>query len=365
MPAILERESVSRVGSEAFNLEYKKEVPKKSLYEDIVSYIGEYRLNLQKFDYSLKQSSAGLADPNTGESMLSKAKSSIEDKGRRGLPTHREQSELWALGVLRNSLPFTQAGDTILWASPQGPKEEGYGEYGFLFVGKIGEDEVKMTAVHIDNPTLEQYSTAMTILTGVPTNYYNADRFLSEPRILQEDIDPAIIDKVLEYVFQYKVDEKEKERLNRTLGKLDPVIEDLIKFVKTGTNQEKLRAFHALENYALQLKDEEASVKTSSYSRFQPQYQVRLADIINSHGYEPPKAAGSCGSTDSSSSLLSSSLQKILKELDIETESECNCPDGNTDNHYHCPDCNKKYADETNTERTKKCPPPCGFEFGC
>lgn len=43
---------------------------------------------------------------------------------------------------------------------------------------------------------------------------------------------------------------------------------------------------------------------------------------------------------------------------------ECGMP--NADNHYHCPDCNHKYADETNRsdkERTKQC--GCGFQFGC
>ncbi|MBI2337817.1 hypothetical protein HYU95_01405 [Candidatus Daviesbacteria bacterium] len=42
----------------------------------------------------------------------------------------------------------------------------------------------------------------------------------------------------------------------------------------------------------------------------------------------------------------------------------CNeCRESSFDNHYHCPDCNKKYADETNTERTSTC--ACGFKFGC
>lgn len=43
---------------------------------------------------------------------------------------------------------------------------------------------------------------------------------------------------------------------------------------------------------------------------------------------------------------------------------KCKCPEGNSDNHYHCVSCGKKYADETHKhERTKEC--PCGFKFGC
>lgn len=42
------------------------------------------------------------------------------------------------------------------------------------------------------------------------------------------------------------------------------------------------------------------------------------------------------------------------------------CDESSADNHYHCPDCNKRYADETDKsaeQRTKNC--PCGFQFGC
>lgn len=40
------------------------------------------------------------------------------------------------------------------------------------------------------------------------------------------------------------------------------------------------------------------------------------------------------------------------------------CNQSSADNHYHCPGCTKKYADETHVEnRTKQC--SCGFEFGC
>lgn len=361
---VAERQPRERVGSDAFNLEYKKETPKESLYDHIVSYIGEYRLRLQKYNYSLEYSASGFVDPNTGESMLQIAESSIRDKRGRGLPIHREEAELKALGILKNVMPFTRKGDTIFWASPPGPKNEGYGTYGFLFVGKIsGNQQVNMTAIRVDDPTLEQYSTAMTIFTGAPTSQYSADSVLRDPRILQEDMELSIVDKVLEYVFAYKVDEKEKAKFKRILGKLNPVIEDLIDFVKQGTNEEKLQAFYALENYALQLKAEEELGIVPNYRVSESIEPTRLVDIIDTHGYEPPKVAGSCGSTDSSNSLFGSSLKKLLKELGIEVK-DCECPDGNPDNHYHCPDCGKKYEDETHkAERTKEC--SCGFEFGC
>lgn len=42
------------------------------------------------------------------------------------------------------------------------------------------------------------------------------------------------------------------------------------------------------------------------------------------------------------------------------------CGGNSADNHYHCPDCSRKFADETNVSpdsRTKGC--KCGFKFGC
>ncbi len=42
------------------------------------------------------------------------------------------------------------------------------------------------------------------------------------------------------------------------------------------------------------------------------------------------------------------------------------CGSLNIDEHYHCPDCNRKFADETSLSpdaRTKEC--GCGFKFGC
>lgn len=76
--------------------------------------------------------------------------------------------------------------------------------------------------------------------------------------------------------------------------------------------------------------------------------------------------SGCAGGGGSRTSLRGiSSGSSVSNSSSIESGSgiceECKKP--NLDNHYHCPDCNKEYADETNTERTPVC--ACGFEFGC
>ena len=59
--------------------------------------------------------------------------------------------------------------------------------------------------------------------------------------------------------------------------------------------------------------------------------------------------------------MVSSVTPRLSKEGKL--KEGCECLD-KSDNHYHCPDCDKKYEDETHKEkRTEEC--DCGFEFGC
>lgn len=55
------------------------------------------------------------------------------------------------------------------------------------------------------------------------------------------------------------------------------------------------------------------------------------------------------------------SVAKFAGESKNKKECECIIK---TDNHYHCPNCGKKYADETHREhRTEQC--QCGYKFSC
>jgi hypothetical protein len=76
-----------------------------------------------------------------------------------------------------------------------------------------------------------------------------------------------------------------------------------------------------------------------------------------------------CAGGGSGTSLVKSITPRFGEESLISERSfgHCEeCQENSSDNHYHCPKCEKKYADETDKsqeERTKWC--SCGFEFGC
>jgi len=85
---------------------------------------------------------------------------------------------------------------------------------------------------------------------------------------------------------------------------------------------------------------------------------------------EVEKIEVGCG-TSSGVKLMKPMLNSLVeearhsvKEFD-EINKKCeDCQETSIDNHYHCPGCKKKYADETSKiDRTEEC--NCGFAFGC
>ncbi len=383
--AIQEREHSPNDGSQAFNLEYEKKSSEKGLYDDIVSYLGEYRLNVQKYDYELQFSGQSindlhLRDSYEGEPMYAKAKRAIDERKKKNLPTHREEAELTALGDPDNQTPegldyklrLVNDGDTLIWGSPPGPREEGYGKYGFIFVGNINkktplELRLTMTAIRIDNPKLDEYNNAFSLLLNRQVSLSHEDEFLAHPFIKQGRLEQAFVDKIIGNTFSFEVDRKSQDIFKKVINKLKPSIWEFISFTKFATKEEKLKAFYALENYALELKERFTKEKDENIIYMDEVKTIPLKHLALTYGYTPPVVAGSCGATGSNSNnILTNNYEKLMKTLFGEEGKECGCLDGNTDNHYHCPDCEKRYADETNKtpdQRTKQC--SCNFKFAC
>jgi hypothetical protein len=68
------------VSSNGFSVEYDQKVTNQELYDDIVSYLGEYRFAVQKYDYELEYSNGALRDSRRGESMSVKAESQSTER---------------------------------------------------------------------------------------------------------------------------------------------------------------------------------------------------------------------------------------------------------------------------------------------
>jgi hypothetical protein len=321
-------ESSTPESSVAFTVEYEDGATDAELRDNLLSYLGEYRLQVQKFDYELDYFADSpfdlgeVRDPNEGESMQKKAQRSIEERVRKGEPIHRETAEYQAFTFLNAQLANAKDGDMLLWASPPGPKEEGYGDYGFLFQGTVKEagvvngsmrKKLAMTAIRVDDPTVLQYNQAMSDLTGVQWSINNVDDFLASP-VVVDSIPEYAVDHILQKNFYFQLNEDEREMVPKILSQLDVAVNDCIAVFRTGTKAEKLRALYTLENYALELKAAWQRGDMEAFSNARDE-SPRLVEIMSLYGHEPPKVAGSCGST--TSNPLTFGHQALLKELGV------------------------------------------------
>lgn len=314
---------LGKIGSEAFRLEYNPAIPEQALYNDIVSYLAEYRLQVQQYRYELLYSYGSngelcLRDADQGEPMIKKGRKAIEDKMKLGLPYTIYDADLRGIEFLEYQLAGD--GETIIYASPPNP-DIGF-TYGFLYVGQVEkindkEKRLHMRAIRLDNePTLIQYNTALSILTGKPVDFKTPTEFVATPFVV-EHIPDVDIHHVLRNVFNFQLD-TEKQKLHKDIiESMQSYIHAFIGLIKrAASSREIVPAFHALENYAIQLKEEFEKEKTKTSVRRENSFSyntsydkayfadrripVPFGVFVKEHGHEPPKAGGSCGSSSSS-----------------------------------------------------------------
>jgi hypothetical protein len=315
-----------------FRLEYGKHTPDQAAINDIVSFLGEYYFHIPKYSYELEFSGGEIKDPLKEESMLNIAEKAIYEKIVKNSTYSRELAEKHGIQSLNNQLSEAQNGDTIFWTSPPGPKEEGYGDYGFVFMGNVHQTstgkDIQMTAIHIDNPTLEQFNQANYLFTGEKIGYETAEEFIANPRVIKEYFDEGYIDALLGKTFSFKSNKEEQEKFNIIMQKMSPLYPEFVQLAKDShkPKSEKIQALYSIINYALQLKKE--------YDRpfiggertvvdFKP--IPNLAVIAGRYGYEPPKVAGSCPNSSNDSSLTSSNLlsrNSFINKLSGEDEMD-------------------------------------------
>lgn len=349
-------------GFNAFRIEYKPEISKQVLIEDIISYLGEYRFNLPNYNYRLDFADGQLIDPNRRESMADLSQRAIDIKNRQNKSSSREQAEKIGFQKLDRELEQAKTGDTIIWMSPQGPKSEGYGDYGYIYFGKVEGDghekKISMVAKRVDESTIEQFNQAREVFIVDDLRFQKAEEFLASPMVLKENTSEAYVDSVLKKIFTFKPSEKVQQIFEKVIENSGSLITDLVALIKNPWKaiQEKIKGLHSLENFVVKLrKDYESEgnenlIYVKSFGN-----DLRIKDIVGSFGHEPPKVAGSCGST-SSNSLNSNNIFNSLSSLNsLFNENEWfQCPkcgfkaDGPVGN--TCPGCGltkEVYAEET------------------
>lgn len=341
--------------SDAFRLErYRAPINKDSLRDDIVSYLGEYRFGLPKYSYELRFENDHLLDPHKKVSLENMTDESLKTRLLERKSTYREAAERQGVQMLDRKLTHAKKGDTIIWMSPPGEKSEGYGDYGFVFYGKVGEGNfeknISMTAIRVEGRDLEKYSKAFKMITNTDVSHLNPEQFIANPQVLNDDVPEGYVDAVLGLTLGFKPSNEAQEKFKNIIRTLGPLIEH---FIGLSDISEKQKAFYALENYTLELKN--ASVKVSYTIDKGPE---QFGEIVDQYGYKPPKAAGSCGSTGKDNSITSSNIFNKLSSINnflSNSEQEWfNCPkckyqaDGPIGN--QCPGCGltkEDYAEES------------------
>lgn len=320
-----------KIGSDAYRMEKLSEFSPRALNAFTSSYLKEYRLEVAKDSYKLALIDGKICDPFSGEFMTDVVQRAIKRNKNEGKSAVREQAELRGFNYLESQLPKASDGDSILWFSPPGPKSEGYGDYGFVFTGSINssQKQIGMTALRVERPTIVQFNEAFSLLTGDSVGYSRAEEFLESPRIVQ-GLTTEDVERVLETIFAFKVDEKKERTYREVIRRMEPMIDDFVKLLQGGKREEKEKAFYALENYALRLKERYESFGRGSFIWVNHE-DVKLGDIVYAFGYKPKEVGGSCGGTAKKSNNIFNLGLKALNDIlgDKKNEKEW----------FRCPKC--------------------------
>lgn len=285
--------------SNSFRVDYRPEVTRQEMGKDIKSYLFEFRLQAQKYDYdlslSLQNGSWRLGDSDRGEPMTTKAHRAILERKLHGEPTHREEAEFAGLTFLEQQLGVAQIGDSIIWFSPSGPRDQGYSqEYGFGFTGKVigsanNKKGIGMTVNRLEKPTLEQFNEAFRLLAGQGFRGQTADDFIRMPVVIKGGLQDEYIESVLARTFGFVYDPVEAEKNDQIYGtRLKHLADEFIANYANMSSAERIRSIHAMENIATEAKKIGAS-QMIIYENM----NLEVARTVYGQ-YEPEKVLGSC-----------------------------------------------------------------------
>lgn len=352
------------VASGGFSVEYSRSVNEEALHNDVVSYLAEYRFGLGRYDYPLEfiwdNSGARIVDPVTGESMREKTKRAILEKRARREDSSREEADDEGMGNLANKIAEANVGDSIWWGSLPGRPQDGFGKHAFIYVGQVlrvmwirnkitneiegVKKEIAMSAIRVENPSLLSFNQAHDVLTGQNLNATSPEDFLRNPVVLSGTT-KDLLEKEIRKNFVVNGGADEKEWFDGVISDLEPAIRGFMQLVKSGTQEEKLDAFYALEKHADQLKRWRKEGNISSFNPKPTLNELRAA-------YKNVKLkspSGLCPITNKSGNIFESSYRALNKALFGEqTTLCCKCPFCDeeveaviSEGKITCPDCGK------------------------
>jgi rubrerythrin len=298
---------------------YEPPTVSQQIIDDVTSYLGEYRFAVPDFDYRLGMEKGRIVDPNTGELMTSKAAKAIELRRKSGLRTSREEAELEGLIKIEKQLRENPFG-TVIWFSPPGASDEGYGKYGFGYVGKRKRNVLEMTAIRLEGPSTGDFNRATKALWR-KKEYQSPEDFLRSPRVV--NIDAAKVKEFIHGAFEIG-EASGNDVFRRALNKMRGVISD---FARIEDNEERRRALYVLENLAIELKAEYEQGQKVVYITDYRNYDLRAFMANEDYVTKPPVMAGSCGSTGKvESNDIFKSIGLFGNSLSISNQEWFTCP---------------------------------------
>jgi hypothetical protein len=155
----------------------------------------------------------------------------------------------------------------------------------------------------------------MSVLTGKQYRFENADDFLRAPALVASHYDSLFVDRVIQECFLFQ--QKDNTEMFRwVIAKLARSIDEFIFLARTAEREEKLKAFYALENLALKLKEEYVQGIDLRQANYPVEKPIVLADLVETYGYKPPAAFGSCGGTaEKSNNIFNLNLSKLMNVI--------------------------------------------------
>ncbi len=282
--------------AQAFRQEfYEGEGLKQRIKTDLVSYLGEYRFKVSEFSYTHGILNGTIVDPITKEAWVLKTQKAIAQRLSEGLSSSREQAELTGFQKLEEELGKNPQG-TVVWLSPQGPRKEGYGDYGFAYVGQKIDDRLHLTAIRIERPVLDDFNRAKEILAE-GGSFEKAEDFISSPWVVDKEQDDV---RAIIYEHFWINDAKGKYVFNQAILEMGPVLDECAIIIENGTSVQKQIAFNTVENLAIEVKNRlELKDRGKGLIWELSSSERRFAALMQMEKYnkQAEKVAGSCGSS--------------------------------------------------------------------
>ncbi|MEK7450607.1 MAG: hypothetical protein AAB662_01550 [Patescibacteria group bacterium] len=286
---------------------------------NILRYLGEYRLAVKFDEFSYREG----VGPD-GEKFLAvleeepisqSFRNAISRKEKEGGDSRREVAE--CIGFQKIEEAFLKGEDFLfLWISPPGKKEDGYGDYSFTFIGEVKNKKIRVVPYR-NKLSLAQHREIAGIFSQDAESLKTDVDFLANPVFIQKEGELNNAEDLL-----VRIGEKERMDLSwrqRLEVKVRGLVDIFIEGVRRNAPDSELdKIRRAIENYTIDNKTEIIKGEFTSYD-----FDAR--HLVDTYGsYAPPRVAGSCGS--SSSSTLMDFQSKLNPGNDKYGERSFECP---------------------------------------